>query len=498
MSTDAAAAGPAPSLIVLDDDPASGRLIGRIASTAGFAPRLTIDAGGFRAVYESSVPSVIVLDLQLGETDGIEQLRYLSAQRYGGDLVLVSGFDSRVLATARDLAVGLGLRPAATFGKPLDVEEFRQALRRLRAQSGPLDVERILLALREDEMTLDYQPVVSRQPRALRKLEALVRWRHPDLGRLAPDRFIPMVEANAAAVSALTEWVIGRAIRDYLDLQAQGVAVPIAVNVSPRNVLDLAFPDRIEQALRKAGMPAHQLCIEITESAALQDIGTALDILSRIRLKGMHLAIDDFGTGSSSLTLLRRMPFSAVKIDRSFIADMQASRDSQAIVKAIIDLTRNIELENIAEGVETEETAALLETLGVDMMQGYLFARPMPAADVPAWLDGWIGLAGAGGPAAVALLPDCAPDTAAPRKRPAAAGAAPAPLRPRLTPRQTEVMQLVSEGCSVKQIARRLDLGVGSVKTHLAQAYATLGAHNRVQALRQAGLLRPAAPEGAC
>ena len=357
MSIDAGSAGSAPPLIVLDDDPASGRLIGRIAGTAGFAPHLTTDAGGFRAAYEATAPAVIVLDLQLGDTDGIEQVRYLAAQRYGGSLVLVSGFDSRVLATARDLAAGLGLR-AAAFGKPLDVAEFRTALQRLRAQPGPLDVERILQALRDDEMILEYQPIVTRRPRALRKLEALIRWQHPELGRLAPDRFIPTAEANAGAVSALTEWVIGRAIRDYLGLRAEGVAVPIAINVSPRNVLDLAFPDRIEQALKKGGMPAHQLCIEITESAALQDIGTALDILGRIRLKGMHLAIDDFGTGSSSLTLLRRMPFSVVKIDRSFIADMPTSRESRAIVKAIIDLTHNIELENIAEGVETEETAA--------------------------------------------------------------------------------------------------------------------------------------------
>ena len=189
MSNEAVSDGDARRLIVLDDDVASGRLIGRVAGAAGFAPVLTTEAGDFRAAYDQAVPAVIVLDLQLGDTDGIEQLRYLAAQRYLGAVVLVSGFDSRVLATTQALAGGLGLRVAGGFGKPLDVAELREALRRLRTQSGPLDIERVLRALRDDEMIVEYQPIVTRQPRALRKLEALIRWQHPELGRLEPGRF---------------------------------------------------------------------------------------------------------------------------------------------------------------------------------------------------------------------------------------------------------------------------------------------------------------------
>ncbi len=472
-----------PRLLVLDDDAGSGRLVGRIAAAAGFVPVVTTEVGAFQAECEAAPPAVIMLDLQLGVSDGVEQLRYLAARHYQGAVILMSGFDSRVLASVHELATRLDLRVAASFTKPVEVPEVRRALQCLRSQSGPLDVARVLKGLRDNEMMLEYQPIVTRTPRGLRKLEALIRWQHPDLGRLAPGRFIPLVEGNAGAVSALTEWVIARAIQDYARLQQQGVAVPITINVSPRNVLDLAFPDRIGRALANTGMPPHQLCIELTESGALQDIDRAMDILTRIRLKGMHLAIDDFGTGSSSLTLLRRMPFSIVKIDRSFVADVTTSHDARAIVKSIIDLTHNMELENIAEGVETEEVAAVLEALGVDMLQGYLIARPMPVDDIPAWIDGWIGLTEADGAPAPAGRPEGSDCAVAP-------GAVPAAVQPvRLTPRQADVMRLVAEGQSVKQMARQLGLSIGAIKTYLAQAYANLGAHNRVEALRNAGLV---------
>ncbi len=480
-----------PRLLVLDDDAAIGRLVGRVARAAGFVPAITAEPSAFHREIAAAVPQVVALDLQLGTSDGVEQLRALAEHHYPGAIILMSGFDTRVLATARSLAVSLGLRVVAALSKPLEIQELRETLRRLRSQTAPLDPERILQALREDEMVLEYQPIVTRLPRGLRKLEALIRWRHPDLGRVEPGRFIPLAEGHPATAAALTDWVIARAAADYLRLRAHGVAVPIAVNMSPRAVLDLTFPDRVEQTLRSAGMPGHQLCIEITETAALQELGTAMDVLSRLRLKGVQLAIDDFGTGSSSLTLLRQLPFSVVKIDSSFVADMTTSRDAQAIVRSIIDLTRNMELENIAEGVETEETAVLLEKLGVDMVQGYLIARPMPPDEIPAWLDLWLGLPTEDIRADAAAPGTMRSDPAARSETLASADQDGAVSGPHLSRRQTEVMHLIAEGSSVKQIARTLDLSVGSVKTYLAQAYAVLGAHNRVEALRQVGMVLP-------
>jgi EAL domain-containing protein (putative c-di-GMP-specific phosphodiesterase class I) len=189
----------------------------------------------------------------------------------------------------------------------------------------------------------------------------------------------------------LTDWVIGAAVRAWKHLLDLGVSTPIAVNVSPLNLHDLAFPDRIAKKMAAAGMPAEHLCLEITETAASSDPARMMDVLTRVRLKGMRLAIDDFGTGYSSLKALRQLPFSEIKIDQSFVADMTTSSDSRAIVKAIVDLAHNMEMAAVAEGVDSEMKARMLEEMHVDALQGFLIARSMPVEQLPMWLTAWVG-----------------------------------------------------------------------------------------------------------
>jgi DNA-binding CsgD family transcriptional regulator len=216
-----------------------------------------------------------------------------------------------------------------------------------------------------------------------------------------------------------------------------------------------------------------------------------MDVLSRIRLKGIALSIDDFGTGFSSLKLLRRMPFTEIKIDQAFVRDITTSRDSQLIVRSIIDLATNMELGCMAEGVEDAETADLLEQIGARELQGYFIARPMPIESIPAWEGMWTRRNSE-------IIPNRDPDPS--YELPAAVDqtmlATPASVSPpteaicnsvRLSPRQLDVMRVLAEGRPVKEIARRLNIGIGTVKVHLALAYTALGAHNRVEAIRRAG-----------
>ena len=477
-------------VLVFDDDAAVGRLAVRVATMSGMAATAVTDAVSFAQRLRIQPPQVVLLDLQLGETDGVEQLRLLAERQYGGVLVLMSGFDARVLATARALGQSLGLKVEAVLQKPLRVAELEEVLRRLESAGQSPSAERLLTAIANDELVLDFQPVVSRKPKALKKLEALVRWEHPTAGRIPPGDFLPMVESNTTVIDALTDWVVSAAVDAYQVLAELGVSVPLSVNISTQNLHDLTVPDRLEQRLRAGGMPARHLCLEVTETAAFKDASLTMDILSRVRLKGMQLSIDDFGTGYSSLKMLRQMPFSEIKIDRSFVSDATTSRDSRAIVKSIMDLAANMEMDCVAEGVETEETADLLERLGVCDMQGYLIAAPMPVEAVPAWLAVWAQggvaapseLATAAGVGEGADMPPGASDDAAGR----------------LSPRQIEMMQLVSEGCSVTDMARRLDIGVGTVKVRLSRAYSALGARNRVEALALAqGMLEAPAEEQA-
>jgi EAL domain-containing protein (putative c-di-GMP-specific phosphodiesterase class I)/FixJ family two-component response regulator len=467
-------------LLIFDDDAAIGRLVARIAALGGFAATAVTDAEAFRQSLQHEPPHIVMLDLQLGATDGVEQLRHLAERQYAGALILMSGFDARVLATTCALAQGMGLNVAATLSKPIRVEDLEQALQRLQsvAPERP-STDRLLEAIHNDELVLEFQPIVSRRPKTLKKLEALVRWDHPTIGRIPPSEFVPTAEADTAVIDALTDWVVGAALKAHLVLVKLGMTVPLAVNISVQNLHSLTLPDRLSERLRSAGVAAEQLCLEITESAAFQDAGRTMDILTRIRLKGMQLAIDDFGIGYSSLKMLRQMPFSEIK----------TSRDARAIVKSIIDLAANMEMTCVAEGVETEETAAFLESLNVGLLQGYLIAKPMPIEAVPVWFEDWMGW-----------------DYVAPRAElptvqamgeggDADAGRDPGPAvpSPALSPRQIEVLQLLTDGCAVEEIARRLDLDIGNVKLHLALACSAFGARDRVEAVMRAGL-RPSAP----
>jgi EAL domain-containing protein (putative c-di-GMP-specific phosphodiesterase class I)/ActR/RegA family two-component response regulator len=376
--------------LVFDDDAAVGRLVVRVATMSGMEAVAVTGAEAFEAHLRSDPPQVVVLDLQLGITDGVEQMRVLADQHYTGALVLMSGFDSRVLATARAVGQSLGLKVESILEKPIRVAELEQVLERLNCVSQSLSVEWLLEAIANDELVLDFQPVVTRRPKALKKLEALVRWDHPVAGRIPPGEFLPLAESDIAAIDALTDWVVGAAVKAYQVLAGFGVSVPMAVNISTQNLHDLTLPDRLDHQLRAGPMPAQNLCLEITESAAFKDPARTMEILSRMRLKGMQLSIDDFGTGYSSLKMLRQMPFSEIKIDRSFVSDLTTSRDSRAIVKSIIDLAANMDMGCVAEGIETAETADMLEQLGVCNLQGYFIARPMPVEAIPAWLAAWM------------------------------------------------------------------------------------------------------------
>jgi EAL domain-containing protein (putative c-di-GMP-specific phosphodiesterase class I)/FixJ family two-component response regulator len=477
-------------LVIFDDDAAIGRLVARVATMAGMEAAAVADAEAFRKQLGNDPPQVIVLDLQLLDTDGVTELRWLAERQYAGSLILMSGFDARVLETARMLAQALGLKLAGVLEKPVQVTQLREMLEQLQNASRPVSARRLLEAIIEDELILDFQPIVTRNPNQLQKLEALVRWEHPLNGALPPEQFLSAAESDPATIDALTNWVVKAAADAYQVLAELGVNVPLSLNFSTQNLHDLSLPDRIVDLLRGAGMPPQHLCIEITESTAFKDAALTMDILSRIRLKGISLSIDDFGTGYSSLKLLRQMPFSELKLDRSFVSDIAVSRDSQAIVKTIGSLAANLGLGCVAEGVETEEAAALLEQMGIHQLQGHLIAERMPVEAVPAWLAIWThgGSAVAAGPTA---------DRAAhPATKASGVEGGPMPAQTggnvvQLTRRQLEVMGALAEGCSAKEIARRLGISPSTVKIHLSQAYSALEARNRVEAvMRVQPLLR--------
>ena len=244
-------------------------------------------------------------------------------------------------------------------------------------------LERFEQALEEDRLHLAYQPKVSLRDGSLAQVEALVRWEECELGTIEPSRFVPMAEEHGL-IDDLTHWGLREIMRQWLDWRDEGIDTAIAFNISALSLQNLDFPDLVERMCRGLGVPADRLILELTEGAT-QPLIKLMDTLTRFRIKGIGLAIDDFGTGYSSLMQLRQLPFTEVKIDQAFVADLGRSRDARLIVQAITELSHGLGLTTTPEGVETLDQLRMLRELGCDLAQGYLIAPPL----APEALKGW-------------------------------------------------------------------------------------------------------------
>jgi diguanylate cyclase (GGDEF)-like protein len=235
-------------------------------------------------------------------------------------------------------------------------------------------------AIAGDQLVLHHQPKAPLHGGHVQAVEALVRWQHPVHGLLAPDRFLPLAE-QTDLIHELTTWVLRRALADVADAD-----VAVAVNVSARDLARPDFAGHVQRILADAGAVPERLTLEITETAILADPARAAEVLGELRHAGVHVSIDDFGQGQTSLSYLSVLPVHELKVDRQFVADMLDNPAHAAIVRSIVDLGHNLGMRVVAEGVETEDVLDALRLAGCDSAQGYLIARPMSAAALPAWL----------------------------------------------------------------------------------------------------------------
>jgi EAL domain-containing protein (putative c-di-GMP-specific phosphodiesterase class I) len=241
-------------------------------------------------------------------------------------------------------------------------------------------------AVKTSELQMWLQPKIHLSTMQGYGFEALVRWQHPQRGFISPAEFVPFAESTGY-ISMITEWMLNQALGTLASWKDSHPDQSIAVNVSTHDLRDPSFPDRVKKLMADYGVDPKLLKIEITESGIMEDPGSVIGLLNSLRDTGIQLSIDDFGTGYSSLSYLQRLPVNELKIDRSFVIDINLQPATQRLVKTIIEMGHGLGLSVIAEGIETEAERDTLQSLGCDAMQGYFASKPLHGAGLQGWLD---------------------------------------------------------------------------------------------------------------
>ncbi|MFY8275378.1 EAL domain-containing response regulator [Pseudoalteromonas sp. SSDWG2] len=341
---------------------------------------------------------IVILDLQMPQMDGVEIIRNLSTRSRDINLILISGMEGAVLNSTSMLASALGFNVIATFSKPFKLEQLLKVVAQASAKikqspqhthyqddAEGFSKHDLCSALKNNEFVLFYQPQIDLQSLHICGMEALIRWQHPQLGMLAPDRFLEQMKSYDL-LDELTDFVIEETIKTETKLNKEGIDICASINISASSVINLSLPEKLENLISDAAITPSRFCLEVTESELMTELVPALDTLTRMRLKGFNLSIDDFGTGFSSLQQLHRIPFTELKIDRSFVSNLMLDSESQVIVEACIFLAHKLGMSVVAEGIEDEQTVKKLVTLGCDVGQGYYFAKPMPEHALFEWI----------------------------------------------------------------------------------------------------------------
>ena len=338
---------------------------------------------------------VLVCDLSMPEMDGVELIRGFGKTGFKGGLILISGADEKIISTVNKLAVLQGVRVLGQLQKPVSAAQLAILLshtadlpeQKLQSASGPVvSKEAIRAAMAAKEFSIWFQPKVDATSLRAVGIEALARWQLPGGKFIPPDNFITVAEREGL-IGELSQMLVALALTEGAKLFAAGFPLKIAINLSGSWLNDLSLPDFILSNTRLAGLRAIDVILEVTETGVMEDLTTALDVLSRLRLKGFGLSIDDFGIGYSSFEQLGRIPFTEMKLDRSFVNKGVQDAAARAILESSMDMAHKLNLSTVAEGVETELDLKLVRSLGCDLVQGYLIAKPMPVQDLIVWLD---------------------------------------------------------------------------------------------------------------
>lgn len=387
-------------VLLLDDDRFMHEFVGDLLSDLGVKETLVAKDGadGLRVLSnQEGVFDLLICDIEMPGMDGIEFLRNIASQGYTGHIALLSGIDANLLRAAERLANAHGLKMVGVIEKPIKIDTLKDLLAKISLQDNAniknsydahkkkiFSVDEIKQGMADDQFDVYVQPKVLVQDKRISGVECLARWHHPQYGLVSPDDFISIIEGNDL-IYDFTLMIFRKSVMQLAEWKQQGLNLKVAINLSMDNLDRTDLPETFEAILRKANISSNQIVLELTENKLGKNIALSLDILTRLRLKGFELSIDDFGTGFSTMETLRNLPFTELKIDQTFVRNAFDDPSSRAIIESSVQLAKTLNLNLVAEGVETQVEWDLITTLGCDCVQGYFIAKPMPMAEFANW-----------------------------------------------------------------------------------------------------------------
>ncbi len=383
------------TILLVDDDPVQLAILETYFLTSG-AKKVLKAINGHSALaliseFNKEI-KLILCDLKMPEMDGIEFMRHLKGSSYDGPIAILSSADRFLIESAEKLATIHGLNIIGTIKKPMSKDKLDNlvALASMKrkvystANSPLVDGDFLKEAIKNGQIIPYYQPKTETRTLQVAGVEALARWVHPDLGVIGPGVFMPLVEQKGL-MKELTHSILISAINDAKTWKSHGINTKISVNVTSDILEDLEFPDFLLARLQSADINRSHMIFEVTEVGMLDANASTMEVLARLRIKDIDISIDDFGTGFSNIEQLKKFPYSELKIDQSFISAGPHDTFANASVRASVTLGRELNMRLVAEGVETREQWDYVADQGIDQVQGFFIAKPMPAERFQSW-----------------------------------------------------------------------------------------------------------------
>jgi EAL domain-containing protein (putative c-di-GMP-specific phosphodiesterase class I)/CheY-like chemotaxis protein len=340
---------------------------------------------------------ISVIDLNMPLMDGMELIRHLARSNHQTAIIVASGLDSALLFSVETMSKAYGIDLLGTMEKPATPSSLMAIIHRYQGRKVALTackaavlvtIDDVLQGLKAQEFEPHFQPKIVLATGRVKGVEAFARWHHPRYGYIPPNNFIPILEQHEQ-MDVLTWVIIEKSVAACRSWHDKGYTISVSINVSPSSMARQGLSEQIIARLARYELDPQYVIFEVSESSAVTNVSCFLENLTRLRMKGYGISVDDYGAGCANMQELLRIPFSEIKIDRSFVAGAAQNKSLELVLRSSLELCQKLNRQSVAVGVETRQDWDLLSSMGCTFVQGYYIAKPMPGNALPRWMEEW-------------------------------------------------------------------------------------------------------------